>query len=104
MTLIVKMSILDIQHPHEEPMPEEKVRFSIAEFRNKMADALNIAGYAGAQVALTRRGKVVAYLVSPEDVEELRAFREDRVRPEVRSAYEQVAAQHEKLLERLAKQ
>jgi len=48
------------------------MRLSIAEFRADMADPLNRVAYNGARIELHRRGKVVAAVVSVEDLERLR--------------------------------
>lgn len=42
---------------------------SIAEIRDKLADAINRVAYAGERVVLERRGKPVAVLVSVDDAE-----------------------------------
>lgn len=42
---------------------------SIAELRNKLADAINRAVYAGERVVLERRGKPVAAIISIDDLE-----------------------------------
>jgi prevent-host-death family protein len=49
---------------------------SIVEARNKLADALNRVSYGGERVALARRGKPVAVLVSVEDAELLEKLEE----------------------------
>jgi len=45
---------------------------SIAEARNKLADAINRVSYGGERIIFARRGKAVAALVSAEDLEILR--------------------------------
>lgn len=68
-----------------------------------MAEILNLAAYGGLQIGLARHGKVVAFIVSPEDVEQLRQLREERVSPGFRDAAERLMDKHSKLLESLAK-
>jgi prevent-host-death family protein len=41
----------------------------VADIRNNLADAINRVAYAGERITLERRGKVVAALVSVEDLE-----------------------------------
>ena len=41
---------------------------SVAEARNGLADAINRVSYGGERVVFARRGKPVAALVSPEDL------------------------------------
>jgi prevent-host-death family protein len=45
------------------------INLSIANIKNRLADALNRVAYAGERVVLERRGKPVAVLVSVEDLE-----------------------------------
>ena len=45
---------------------------SIAETRNNLTDAINKVAYAGERIIVARRGKPVAALVSPGDLEILR--------------------------------
>jgi len=53
------------------------IRLSTSELRKDTADALNKVVYRGDRIALHRRGKDVAVIVSMEDYELLRAI-EDR--------------------------
>ena len=53
------------------------IRLSTSELRKDTADALNKVVYRGDRIALQRRGKDVAVIVSVEDYELLRAI-EDR--------------------------
>jgi antitoxin Phd len=53
------------------------IRLSTSELRKDTADALNRVAYRGDRIALQRRGKDVAVIVSVEDYELLRAI-EDR--------------------------
>jgi prevent-host-death family protein len=53
------------------------IRLSTSELRKDTADALNKVAYGGDRIALQRRGKDVAVIVSVEDYELLRAL-EDR--------------------------
>ena len=53
------------------------IRLSTSELRKDTADALNRVWYRGDRIALQRRGKDVAVIVSVEDYELLRAI-EDR--------------------------
>ena len=53
------------------------IRLSTSELRKDTADALNRVVYRGDRIALQRRGKDVAVIVSVEDYELLRAI-EDR--------------------------
>ncbi|HQG32507.1 MAG TPA: type II toxin-antitoxin system Phd/YefM family antitoxin [Deltaproteobacteria bacterium] len=54
------------------------IRISTSELRKDTADALNKVAYGGDRIALQRRGKDVAVIVSVEDYELLRAI-EDKV-------------------------
>ncbi|MFD0902397.1 type II toxin-antitoxin system Phd/YefM family antitoxin [Actinomadura sediminis] len=51
----------------------------VTEARAQFADLVNRVAYTGEPVKLTRRGKVMAALVSPEDLELLEAVRSQRV-------------------------
>ncbi|MFC9974515.1 type II toxin-antitoxin system Phd/YefM family antitoxin [Spirillospora sp. NPDC127200] len=51
----------------------------VTEARKEFADLVNRVAYAGERVALTRRGKVIAALVSAEDLELLEQLREGRL-------------------------
>jgi len=53
------------------------IRLSTSDLRKDTADALNRVAYGGDRIALHRRGKDVAVIVSVEDYELLRAI-EDR--------------------------
>ncbi|MBE1536282.1 prevent-host-death family protein [Actinomadura algeriensis] len=50
----------------------------VTEARAQFADLVNRVAYTGEPVKLTRRGKVMAALVSPEDLELLEAVRSQR--------------------------
>ncbi|MFB4310172.1 type II toxin-antitoxin system Phd/YefM family antitoxin [Actinomadura sp. GTD37] len=50
----------------------------MTEARAEFADLVNRVAYTGEPVKLTRRGKVMAALVSPEDLELLEAIRAQR--------------------------
>ncbi|MBD2899627.1 hypothetical protein amrb99_86110 [Actinomadura sp. RB99] len=51
----------------------------VTEARKEFADLVNRVAYTGERVALTRRGKVMAALVSAEDLELLESLRAGRV-------------------------
>ncbi len=51
----------------------------VTEARAEFADLVNRVAYTGEPVKLTRRGKVMAALVSPEDLELLEAIRAQRL-------------------------
>ncbi|WP_344435507.1 type II toxin-antitoxin system Phd/YefM family antitoxin [Actinomadura bangladeshensis] len=51
----------------------------MTEARAQFADLVNRVAYTGEPVKLTRRGKVMAALVSPEDLELLEAIRAQRL-------------------------
>jgi len=60
------------------------VDMTVTQARAEFADLVNRVSYTGEPVALTRRGKVMAALVSAEDLElleSLRAHRFDLTRP-----------------------
>ncbi len=50
------------------------IRISTSDLRKDTADALNKVAYGGDRIALQRRGKDVAVIVSVEDYELLRAI------------------------------
>lgn len=50
----------------------------VTEARAQFADLVNRVAYTGEPVKLTRRGRVMAALVSPEDLELLEALRSQR--------------------------
>jgi antitoxin Phd len=50
------------------------IHLSISDLRKDTADALNKVAYGGDRIALQRRGKDVAVIVSVEDYELLRAI------------------------------
>ncbi|MEW2359286.1 type II toxin-antitoxin system Phd/YefM family antitoxin [Spirillospora sp. NPDC029432] len=52
---------------------------AVTEARKELADLVNRVAYTGERVALTRRGKVMAALVSAEDLELLESLREGRI-------------------------
>lgn len=49
---------------------------SVAELRNKIADAINRAAYRGERIIIERRGKPTAAIVSMQDLETLEAMEE----------------------------
>jgi prevent-host-death family protein len=51
----------------------------VTEARAEFADLVNRVAYSGERIALTRRGKVMAALVSAEDLELLESLREGRL-------------------------
>ncbi|MGH3243711.1 MAG: type II toxin-antitoxin system Phd/YefM family antitoxin, partial [Spirillospora sp.] len=51
----------------------------VTEARAQFADLVNRVAYTGEPVKLTRRGRVMAALVSPEDLELLEMIREQRL-------------------------
>ncbi|WP_285493802.1 type II toxin-antitoxin system Phd/YefM family antitoxin [Actinomadura sp. NBRC 104425] len=51
----------------------------MTEARAEFADLVNRVAYSGERIALTRRGKVMAALVSAEDLELLESLREGRL-------------------------
>ncbi|WP_173093211.1 type II toxin-antitoxin system Phd/YefM family antitoxin [Actinomadura verrucosospora] len=51
----------------------------VTEARKEFADLVNRVAYTGERVALTRRGKVMAALVSAEDLELLESLRAGRL-------------------------
>ncbi|MFC5746603.1 type II toxin-antitoxin system prevent-host-death family antitoxin [Actinomadura rugatobispora] len=51
----------------------------VTEARKEFADLVNRVAYTGERIALTRRGKVMAALVSAEDLELLESLREERL-------------------------
>ena len=53
-------------------------KFTTVSARNQLSEVINFAAYGKERIALTRRGKTVAYVVPVEDVEMLMAI-EDRV-------------------------
>lgn len=59
---------------------------SIAEIRDKLADAINRVAYAGERVVLERRGKPVAVLVSVDDADLLERLENDADLKAVRKA------------------
>jgi len=59
---------------------------SIAEIRDRLADAINRVAYGGERVVLERRGKAVAVLVSVEDAELLEQLETEADLRAVRSA------------------
>ena len=52
--------------------------FKSSEARTEWAEMLNRVGYGGERIAIERRGKPVAVLISPEDAKLLEAI-EDRI-------------------------
>ncbi len=68
----------------------KKTVFSTVEARNDFSEVINLAAYGKERVALTRRGKTVAYVVPPDDVKALEAI-EDRIdAEEARKALEEI--------------
>jgi prevent-host-death family protein len=55
------------------------VEKAVTEARKEFADLVNRVAYTGERVALTRRGKVMAALVSAEDLELLESLRSGRL-------------------------
>ncbi|MFF5259673.1 type II toxin-antitoxin system Phd/YefM family antitoxin [Actinomadura viridis] len=55
------------------------VEKAVTEARKEFADLVNRVAYTGERVALTRRGKVMAALVSAEDLELLESLRAGRI-------------------------
>jgi prevent-host-death family protein len=55
------------------------VEKAVTEARKEFADLVNRVAYTGERVALTRRGKVMAALVSAEDLELLENLRAERL-------------------------
>ncbi|MGP4028108.1 type II toxin-antitoxin system Phd/YefM family antitoxin [Actinomadura sp. 3N407] len=51
----------------------------VTEARKEFADLVNRVAYTGERVALTRRGKIMAALVSAEDLELLESLRAGRL-------------------------
>ncbi|MEU5882926.1 type II toxin-antitoxin system Phd/YefM family antitoxin [Spirillospora sp. NPDC047279] len=51
----------------------------VTEARKNFADLVNRVSYTGEPIALTRRGRVMAALVSAEDLELLRLLKEGRL-------------------------
>ncbi|WP_207945254.1 type II toxin-antitoxin system Phd/YefM family antitoxin, partial [Actinomadura rubrisoli] len=51
----------------------------VTEARKEFADLVNRVAYTGERVALTRRGKIMAALVSAEDLELLESLRSGRL-------------------------
>ena len=70
-------------------------------FRAEMSHVLNMVGYGGRHVGIERHGKVVAYVISPEDMDVLRAAR-SQVSAEFREAAESAMKDHEKVIAGLA--
>ncbi|MEV5572172.1 type II toxin-antitoxin system Phd/YefM family antitoxin [Spirillospora sp. NPDC052269] len=54
------------------------VEVPVTEARAQFADLVNKVAYTGEPVAITRRGRVMAALVSPEDLELLKSLRAQR--------------------------
>ncbi|MEK6711392.1 MAG: type II toxin-antitoxin system prevent-host-death family antitoxin [Nitrospinota bacterium] len=52
--------------------------YTTVEARNAFSEVINSAAYGKDRIALTRRGKAIAYVVPPDDVEALEAI-EDRI-------------------------
>ncbi|WUI03208.1 type II toxin-antitoxin system Phd/YefM family antitoxin [Spirillospora sp. NBC_00431] len=57
----------------------KNVDVPVTEARAQFADLVNRVAYTGEPVKLTRRGRVMAALVSPEDLELLEMIRSQRV-------------------------
>ncbi|GAA2449846.1 hypothetical protein GCM10010191_79500 [Actinomadura vinacea] len=55
------------------------VEKAVTEARKEFADLVNRVAYTGERVALTRRGKIMAALVSAEDLELLESLRAGRI-------------------------
>lgn len=74
----------------------KKTVFTTVEARNAFSEVINSAAYGKDRIALTRRGKTIAYVVPPDDVEALEAI-EDRVDAEAaQKVIERVARGKEK--------
>ncbi|OGL59620.1 MAG: hypothetical protein A3J27_12080 [Candidatus Tectomicrobia bacterium RIFCSPLOWO2_12_FULL_69_37] len=56
----------------------KKTVYTTVEARNAFSEVINSAAYGKDRIALTRRGKAIAYVVPPDDVEALEAI-EDRI-------------------------
>jgi prevent-host-death family protein len=70
--------------------------FTTAEARNAFSEVINSAACGKDRIALTRRGRTIAYVVPPDDVEALEAI-EDRIDSEAaRKVMERVAKGKEK--------
>jgi prevent-host-death family protein len=77
---------------------------SVKDFRQKMSDALNRVAYGGENIAITRRGEIVAVLVSYQDLQELRKLRDQPVSDDAFEAMvDGIMDKNEKLYKRLAK-
>jgi len=64
--------------------------FTTVEARNAFSEVINSAAYGKDRIALTRRGKTIAYVVPVDDVEALEAI-EDRIDAEAgRKALEEL--------------
>ena len=76
---------------------------SVKDFRQKMSDALNRVAYGGENIAITRRDEIVAVLISYQELQELRKFRDQ---PTSDEAFEKIVDgvmdKNEKLYTRLA--
>ncbi|MBI3128421.1 MAG: type II toxin-antitoxin system Phd/YefM family antitoxin [Candidatus Tectomicrobia bacterium] len=56
----------------------KKTTFTTVAARNAFSEVINLAAYGKERIALTRRGKTIAYVVPPDDIEALEAI-EDRI-------------------------
>lgn len=71
-----------------------RVDVPMTEARANLADLINRVAYTGEPIALTRRGRVMAAIVSAEDLELLRRLREARIDlSQVEPAAEETAQQ-----------
>ena len=52
-------------------------KYSTVEGRAQYSDVINYAAYGKERVALTRRGKIIAYVVPAEDVEVLESLEDE---------------------------
>lgn len=84
----------------------KKTVYTTVEARNAFSEVINLAAYGKERIALTRRGKAIAYVVPRDDVEALEAI-EDRIDAEAaRKVMDRVAKGKEKTypLEEVAKE
>jgi prevent-host-death family protein len=84
----------------------KKTIFTTVEARNAFSEVINSAAYGKDRIALTRRGKAIAYVVPVEDVEALEAI-EDRIdAEEARKVIERMERGKEKTypIEQVAKE
>jgi prevent-host-death family protein len=63
-----------IKYKRDKKGEQRMIRLSTSDLRKDTADALNKVAYGGDRIALQRRGKDVAVIVSVEDYELLKAI------------------------------